>query len=488
MTATLLKAWDLAIEKLDPTPDPYANDPVGWTERKRETPTWSKQREVMEAVRDHRHVNVRAAHGTGKSWTAANLVAWWIDAHPVGEAFAVTSAPTSAQVDAILWREIGRAHSERTNPLQGHIAHGGYPKWMVGSEMVAYGRKPTDYANKTQAMQAFQGIHAKYVLVILDEACGIPKWLWDATETLVTNEFSRVLAIGNPDDPATEFNNVARPGSGWHSIKISAFDLPWATGEDVPEELSNVLTGETWVLERERRWGIGSPLYTSKVMGEFPDVSDDTLISPALVREAHERVLDGLDRGRYGADIARRGKGETVVYRNRGGVVRLVFRASKQDTMRTTGDLAAIIRKTPGIPFIMDMIGLGVGVYDRLREQGLDTVQGFDANGTPLDPTRFINRRAEAFWDLREQMEEELIDLDPGDEELASQLQTIKWKRDSRGRIGIESKEDMEKRGLPSPDRADALMYSTVSPHTILDLDDDFRIEGITDDLMGRPM
>lgn len=476
-----------ALERLDPTPDPHREDPVGWTERKRGAATWSKQREVMESVRDNRYTACHSAHGTGKSWTAADIVGWWLDVHPIGEAFAVTTAPTSAQVDAILWREIGAAHTQMR--MDGYIAHGGYPKWMVGKQMIAYGRKPTDYADPTKAMQAFQGIHAKYVLVVMDEACGIPKWLWDAVDTLVTNEHSRVLAIGNPDDPASHFSSVCLPGSGWNLIGISAFDLPWATGEVVPDYLHDVLTGETWVKERARRWGESSPLYVSKVLGLFPEIADDTLISPRLVREARERELAGLGLGRYGADIARLGRDETVVYRNRDGQFRLEYRAAKQDTMQTAGAFARIIRRHGAnwVPMVLDMIGIGAGVFDRLVEQGLNVI-GFDAGGAPYDNTRFINRRAEAYWELRETFEQGDADIDPLDDDLASQLQSIKWKLDSRGRIGIESKDDMRKRGLPSPDRADAVMMANSVPTEVPDLADLPVTPGITDDLLGRPM
>jgi hypothetical protein len=96
----------------------------------------------------------------------SRLAAWWLDVHPIGEAFVVTTAPTTAQVEAILWREIGKAH--RKGNLPGRITLDA--KWYMGQELVAYGRKPADY---DQA--AFQGIYSKYVLVLLDEAVGIPK-------------------------------------------------------------------------------------------------------------------------------------------------------------------------------------------------------------------------------------------------------------------------------------------------------------------------
>jgi hypothetical protein len=342
-------------------------------------------------------------------------------------------------------------------------------------------------------MQAFQGIHAKYVLVVLDEACGIPQWLWNAVDTLVTNEFSRVLAIGNPDDPASHFAMVCEdPRQGWNVIHIGVEHLPWNTGEDqepnFPEYLNAVLTGPTWVEERKKRWGEASPLYVSKVLGRFPEVSDDTLISPKWVRMARERELPGLGAGRYGGDVARMGKDETVVYRNRDGVIRECYRAGKQDTTATIGAFAGILTKHHGeCDMTIDSGGLGVGVYDQLRAQG-HPVYPFDGGAKARDPLRFGNRRAEAYWEFKDAIEDEegKIDLDMLDDDLASQLMSIKWKRDLRGRIFIESKEDMRKRGLPSPDRADACVMSHDRPPEIL-ADDDIPYDpGITGDLMTR--
>lgn len=423
-------------------------------------------------------------HGTGKSWTAADTIAWWIDSHPVGQAFAVSTAPTGAQVEAILWRELGAAHAQVD--LKGHIAHGGYPKWMIGKEMVAYGRKPTDYADPIKAMQSFQGIHAKYVLVVLDEACGIPKWLWDAVDTLATNDLSRVLAIGNPDDPASQFETVCRPGSGWNVVHIGVEHLPWRTGEVVPEYLTDVLTGPQWVEERKLRWGEESPLYKSKVLGLFPDISDDTLISPAAMRVAHAVDLAGVDKGQYGMDVARLGKDETVIYRSRGGVVRFVKGWHKTDTMTSTGKAKIILDQHMGaVPMWVDVNGLGAGVFDRGKEQGLP-MYPFNAGEAAHDKVRFGNRRAEVYWEFAERLAAGEVDLDPQDDILASQLQSIKWKTDSRGKIFMESKDDMRKRGLPSPDRADAAVMADLPAPTLLDEDDYIDDDSLTGDLMAR--
>lgn len=447
-------------EEYDPTPDPYMGDPVGFVEDVLGEYPWSVQREILESVRDNRYTVVQSAHDTGKSYIAARAVAWWLSIWPIGEAFAVTTAPTWPQVRAILWREIRKAHKK--GKLDGRLTLNA--EWYMGGrgvpgdadeELVAYGRKPAD-----QDQAAFQGIHAKYVLVVIDEASGVPKNLYDAVDTLATNAAARVLAIGNPDDPASQMEKVCRPGSGWNNITVSAFDTPAFTDEEVPEELHQVLVSPEWVEERKRRWGEESPIYVSKVLGRFPDISDDTLISPAMLRLAVETDLIGKERGSYGGDVARYGDDETCLYRNRGGVIREVESHHKKDTEETADMFAKHVRPHNGaVPIAVDADGLGAGVYDKLKRKRLP-VREFRNGQKPIDQKRFVNRKAECYWNLREDMEAGEVDLDPLDEDLLAQLGSIKWGLDSKGRIYIESKDDMRKRGLPSPDRADAAMMA----------------------------
>jgi len=466
--------------------DPRPQEPLaGWIPRRLGEFVWSKQREVCESVEKHRFTAVPSCHGAGKSYIASRIAAAWLDIHPPGEAFVVTSAPTDKQVKAILWREMGRAH--RKGNLQGRINLDA--EWFIGPELVAYGRKPQDLTDPNEAMQAFQGIHARYVLVVLDEAGGVPAWLWTAAESLVTNEHSRILAIGNPDDPSSHFEEVCRPGSGWNVLPISAFDMPWATGEEVPEALNDLLTGQIWVEERAKRWGVESPFYISKVLGQFPEIGDDTLITPAIVRMAQEyESVDSLVLGTMGADIARLGSDRTVVYHNRGGMVRKVYEKHKQNTTPTTGALFRLSKKFWNRVCInIDSIGLGAGVYDRLVELGC-YMYPFGAGDRPYEPERFLNKRSEGWWKLREAFEEGIVDLDPTDEDLAGQLCNIKFWYTSSGKVQIESKDELKKRGLPSPDHADACMMSFYRGPEMFEPEDGELMEDLTGDLLDMPM
>src|SRR5205823_12687154 len=217
-----------------------------------------------------------------------------------------------------------------------------------------------------------------------------------------------------------------------------------------------LLVSRTWVEERRARWGEGSALWTAKVLGEFPDHSDDSLIPLSWVERARERTLPVEGEAELGVDVARRGSSETVIVLRRGGVARCVHARVGDDTMRTTGEVIRVLRAHLAVMAKVDDVGVGGGVVDRLREQKQPAV-GLNGGRRPRDPQRFVNARAEWYWELRGRFEHGEVDIDPDDEVLAEQLCSIRYDVDSRGKIQIESKDEMRARGMASPDRADAL-------------------------------
>lgn len=425
---------------------------------------WKKQREIAEAVKEHRHVAVRSCHSAGKSFSAGGIAIWFTYAHkPVR---VLTTAPTDRQVKGVLWKEINIRWKAARVDLAGRCLT---QELHVSDDRFALGFT-TSKSEKTGGSR-FQGWHARNILVIIDEASGVEPDIYAEISGVLSNDNAHLLEIGNPTNPLGEFA-ASFKDPNVHKIKISAFDTPnftefGITQEDIEADTwQDKITGQLpypelitpeWVAERYRKWGKDSPLYQSRVLAEFPTAGEDTLIPLYMVEAAMHRTIKPDPRPHLiSVDVARYGSNMTVIMHRKGSVHRTLKRIAKGDTMETAGVVQRALEETGADYAVVDVVGVGAGVVDRLREQGCRVVA---ANGgeAARDTTRFVNARAEWYWTLREDFENGIVDLDTKDEELLEQLPDIKWKVDSRGRIQIESKDDMAKRGVHSPDDADAL-------------------------------
>lgn len=520
MTAFATDPWEALIDRFDPAHD-YRARPADWVHDKLGAYLWAKQREIANSIVANRYTAVPSAHELGKSWLAAQAICWWIDAHPPGEAFVVSTAPSAAQVSAVMWREVGKTH--RVAELDGRILTAGYPQWKIGSELVGYGRKPADYEQS-----AFQGIHARYVLVVIDEACGVVKALYDAIDSIVANANSRVLAIGNPDDAGTHFAQVCKPGSGWNVIQLDALRSPNMTAEQlkpfpltralmraegikpsteaIPPLLRELLVEPVWVEERIERWAgvprglvdelsdddlaetvrrrcATSALVQAKVRGIFPSASATGVIPLGWIEQAMARWQDWSDDGAdtsavtnprrhvVGVDVAYGGEDETVLALRYGDVISELQRFRIADTVETADFAAATLHETLSAA-VVDVIGIGAGVYDTLRRYKREnkiaaSVYAFNAaqqsqRRDKIGQFRFRNDRSAAWWRMRELLDPSkgsTIALPP-DERLKEELCAPKHKMLVGGIIAVESKDDIRIRLGRSTDTADAVIQA----------------------------
>lgn len=451
----------------------YRSDPVGWARDKLNVTLWSKQREIIEAVRDHHDVAVRSCHEIGKSFVAACTVCWWLDVHPPGTAFVLTSAPTGDQVKAILWREINKLH-EKGN-LKGHT---NLTEWYLGRELVALGRKPNEH-NPT----AMQGVHARYFLVVLDEASGIPPSLWNASSTLAANEHGRTLAIGNPDIPVGDFFDVNKPDSGWKVIKVGYADTPNFTGEadELPREVSEQLIHPRWVEGRRKKWGEQSALFTSKCEGEFPLMGTGWEVIPYGWAQQcrYLEYPDGVPI-EGGIDVGAGGD-RTIIRERRGMRAGRVEVFTNPDPMQTIGRLVEKINEWGLKRVKVDVIGIGWALVGRLKElsskhnpTGETThhaeIIGVNfANSPSLGlEKKYLNKRAEVWWEVgRELSRLKLWDLSSVSDEVIHELVTPEYQIvDSSGKIKVEPKDKIRERLGASPDEADALLLAFYEVNT----------------------
>lgn len=437
----------------------WQRDPVAFDrEVLGDSPT-ERQAEILKAVRDNRRVAVRSAHAVGKSFIAARVALWFL--YCFMQSIVVTTAPTDRQVKNILWREIRRAHARALLPL------GGVPlkkELTLDEDWYALGFS-TDEADSVSGLHSNSG----YAMVVIDEASGVSPEIYEAVEGLLTSPHSRLLLIGQPHTPSGPFYEEFRqPGASKH--RISAFDSPNVQAGKI---VVPGLVDQTWIDEREKRWGKSSPMYRVRVLGEFPEMREDALIPLGWIEKAIERgkvadptAGDPSIEVHLGVDVARQGSNETVTAWRRGRRLRVYSRRSKDDTMATAGRTVEAAKLLRAHVVKVDVVGVGGGVVDRLLEtdnkrqlRGVEVI-GINVGESPFDGERFKIRRDEIYWHLREAFETGVVDLEgrPEDlEDLTAQLSSIGYGFSSNGKIRVESKDDLRKRKLPSPDLADAI-------------------------------
>lgn len=444
--------------------------PLEWA-RQRDIFWWSAQRAIARSVEVNKRTVVRAGHAVGKSFTAAGLAGWWVDTKP--DSMVITTAPTYDQVHGILWEEIRALHGRLG--LAGHAL--ATDEWKIGGRQVAIGRKPPDNAKGSDFDPAtFQGYHRRGgVLVILDEASGVPEWLWNAVETVTTTDNCRILAIGNPDNPGGHFAKVCQPGwPGWAQHKISVFDSPNFTGEQVPAEVAASLVTRSWQEDRAAEWGEDDYKYVSKVLAEFPSNHPRQVIAVADVlgcQLAEPRAASELLPVELGVDVG--GGGDWTAIRERRGI-----RAGRQWKLRSdrpeeiTPLILRAIRETGATSVKVDSNGVGFNVVGELRNAGRRgdhpaAVHGINVGEAATDPKTYVNLRAEVWWAVgrvgSQKREWDLSAMEDAETTIA-QLLMPRYLEDIKGRIQIEPKDDIRARTGMSPDEAEALLLAYVVP------------------------
>ncbi len=440
MSTTATKALE-AIER----------DPVAFLRTVLRFEPWSKQREIIESVRDHKRTAVRSCHGVGKTAIAARCALWYLAAHPYSKV--ITTAPTWSQIKEQLWREIHVAHSLADGFFDGELSD---TRLELGAEWFAIGVS-TDRAER------FAGHHAEHLLVVVDEASGVSEDIFEAAETLLTSAESRILVVGNPTVSSGTFHGAFhRDRSEWNTISISALDSPAFTGEQVSDAVARRLVTRQWVDSARKRWGEESPLYQVRVLGQFPTSADNSVCSLSEIEAAQNQRIDSGGPIVVSCDPARFGSDETVIVVRRGSRVRIARTYAKKDLMQTAGEILRVARAEAArgngdVSIVVDDIGIGGGLVDRLRELDEFVVVSFNGSASPRDGREYPNARSQAWFDFADRLG--TIDLDD-DEQLAADLLAPTYKIDSQGRRVVEPKSDTKKRLGRSPDRADAILMA----------------------------
>jgi phage terminase large subunit len=476
--------------------DRYADDPIGWATDILGVHLWLRQRDIVEAVRDHRRVAVRSGHGIGKTLTAAVLTMWFLDCHP--DSRVITTATKWSQVEGLLWHEINRLHTRARSRPQTK----GRPIFAVKPLRLELklpdGRYARGLNSKPENSETFQGHHAPNILVIYDEASGIHSKIFEAGEGYMTTDGAHALLIGNPTRTSGDFFDAFHSKRDlWRTLHVSALESPAITGEQVPEAVRAAVTGQAFVDDARKKWGEESPMYAIRVLGDFAKLSSDTVIDLGAVEDAQARELpaDSLqDLVVIGCDVARFGTDETVIAERVGQRIRIVETYVGKPTTHTAGRVAYWASRHPAVAtrVVVDDVGVGGGVTDQLRASGL-SVTAFNGGHSAFDSRQYPNRRSELWFQAAAEMP--LLDLDD-DDQLAADLTGPQYSYDVKLRRVVERKDETKRRLGRSPDRGDAVLLTLVaerSPGAIVLADTPFaggrarREDGRDPDLMRLP-
>ena len=449
-------------------------NPWAWVEQTfGDKALFPKQQQILESVRDNRYTYVKACHASGKTRTAAYATLWWMFAHPTASKV-LTTAPSWTQVKDNLWREIRGLHDRAAERTGGGLG-GKMMQWQfdIAPQWFAKGQSSDRGVN-------FQGLHSPNILVILDEADGIPKEIWEGIDGVLTSANSRLLAIGNPLNPTSEFKRrVDLKRRDANVIQIRAADTPNLTeGRDVYP----FLVTQQWVQYALETYREDSPLYIGKVLAEWPEDRRDTLIPiDWLMRASVREVQQGIRT--LGVDVARYGMDRSVRTLLAGGQLLKSQANAKEDTMKTVSRVLQDIEFDAPAHIAVDITGIGSGVYDRLLEiKGQQfPIIGVNNGSKASNSELFSNLGAEMWWRVREAFERSEIGLRMDDSEALDELiadlnrPTYEYVREAKLKIdkfglphGVsEHSLSEEDRARRSPDRGDSfvLAFNAMLPY-----------------------
>jgi len=373
-----------------------------------------------------------------------------------------TTASVYRQLDKFLWPEIRKWAK--------HIDWKSPPPRILDTAIKSAGKEA--FAVSASDASLIEGAHAKTIIYVFDEAKAIQDSLWNAAEGAFaaagndTDSAAYALAISTPGAPSGRFYDIHSHRAGlqdWFPIHVT-----------LDEAISAGRVSQEWAAQRRLQWGESSAVYQNRVEGNFDSSGEDSVIPLIWVERAIERWYEagGFGSGdeSFGVDPARYGADKTAIAHLVGRVCQSIDYTSQEDTMQTAGRIAA--RAGRNTPIAVDVIGIGSGVFDRLRElkyavKAVNVGESAKyANGKLITDVsgeiQFFNLRSALWWMLREALDpssDSPLALPP-DDELIGDLTAPKFSYTSAGKIRVEGKDEIRARIARSTNGADSLMLA----------------------------
>lgn len=386
---------------------------------------------------------IASGHGIGKGAMSAWIILWAMATRK--DLNGVVTANTKQQLETKTWRELALWHNrslikpwfEWTATKFYHVS--APESWYVSA--IPWSEKNSE---------AFAGQHGEHVLVLYDEASAIPDIIWEVSEGAMTTPGAMWFTFGNPTRNTGRFRQCfGKNKHRWLTKQIDSRNCKMTDKRKLNQ----------WVED----YGEDSDFVKVRVRGEFPSQSSmqfisGDLVDEAIAREARSYLEEPLI---IGVDVARFGDDQSVVCFRRGRDARTIEWSKYRglDTMQLAARVAEFVRLHQADAVFVDGGGVGGGVVDRLRDLHVNVIEvNF---GASAEDARYMNKRAEMWGNMREWLSGGSI---PDDRELQDDLIGVEYGFTPTNKIQLEKKEDMKKRGLASPDLADALALTFAYP------------------------
>ena len=410
-----------------------------------------QQWQASKAIVEKRRVSIRSGHGTGKSTFMAWCVLWVLACYFPAKVPA--TAPTSHQLEDVLWAEIAKWHRQMALKFPALAAEF---EWSAGAFRMKSAPNESFSVARTsrpEKPEALQGFHSDNILFLIDEASGVADNVFEVAEGALSTDGAFVVMAANPTRQSGYFfDSHHKMRSAWAALHWSGIDSPRVS--------------RTYVENMRKKYGEHSPVFKVRVLGEFIGASDGVisleLCEAARVREVEVNAAAPVV---WGVDVARFGDDSSALAKRKGNHQQEPVREWwGKDTMQTVGIIKAEYDAATVKPdaINVDVIGIGSGVVDRLKELGLPAVgvnvaESESANASP--EISFNRLRDELWWKGREWLEARDCRM-ADDDETVAELTTPSYSILSNGRIQVERKDDLKKRGVKSPNRADAWLLT----------------------------
>ena len=391
---------------------------------------------------------IASGHGIGKSALVSWIILWFMSCRD--KPIIRVTANTETQLNTTTWRELALWHSRIHN---NHWFTWTATKFYLTANPEYWYASAVSWSENNP--EAFAGVHSKNTMYLFDEASKIADVIWEKADGAMSTFGAMWLCFGNPT------RNVGRFHACFYEHK------KWWTTRQIDSRTAKK-ADKVWVQQFIERLGLTDDRTKYQILGQFPSAATNQLISSEAVERAFKYKAEGHEYQPivFGVDVARFGENSSVVCIRQGRQVKDFIVLPKQDLMATASWVAGLIRQHNPIQVFVDGSGIGAGVVDRLRQLNFSVI---DVNGgnASMD-TRFLNKRAEMWWGMKEYIEGECeIPNQPplNGVTLKDEFTAVEYDYSRKaGRIFLESKADLMADHGFSPDRADSLSLTFAYP------------------------